>query len=76
MHKMTATQNNELRMQLYEENSAIMHKDTAQKLGINDGDEVTVESRVGEIKLKAQLIEGIRPDCVCVEHGLDTGPRN
>ncbi len=70
MHKMTATQNNELRMQLYSENSAIIHSKTAQKLGIKDGDEVIVESRVGKIKLKAQLREGIRPDCVCIEHGF------
>jgi thiosulfate reductase / polysulfide reductase chain A len=70
MHKMTTTQNSELRMQLYEENSAIMHKNTAQQLGISDGDEVTVESKVGKIKLKAQLIDGIRPDCVCIEHGF------
>ncbi|MEW5919588.1 MAG: molybdopterin-dependent oxidoreductase [Bacillota bacterium] len=70
MHKMTATQNNELRIQVYPENSAILHKDTAKQLGIKDGDEVTVESRVGKIKLKAQLTEGIRPDCVCVEHGF------
>ncbi len=70
MHKMTQTQNNTLAMELYSENDATMHYSTGEKLGIKDGDEVYVESRVGKIKLKAKLIEGIRPDCVMVYHGF------
>lgn len=48
----------------------IINQDTAKKLGINDGDEVFVESVAGKIKLNAKLIQGIRPDCVAIEHGF------
>ncbi len=70
MHKMTQTQNNRLIMEVYPENFATMNAKLGQKLGIRHGDEVYVESRVGRIKLKARLIEGIRPDCVQVVHGF------
>jgi len=69
-HRMSESQNNELVMQVAPENFATLNKATAQQLGIKDGDEVMVESRVNRITLKARLIEGIRPDCVCVEHGF------
>ncbi len=71
MHKMTESQNNELLMQLYDENTLIMSEEKAQEMGIAEGDEVYVESRTGNrIKLKAELVKGMRPDCVCVEHGF------
>jgi len=70
MHKMTQTQNNPLLMEVYPENHATMNVKLGEELGIRDGDEVYVESRVGRIKLKARLIEGIRPDCVQVVHGF------
>ncbi len=69
-HKMTQTQNNPLLMEVYPENHATMNASLGRELGIRDGDEVYVESRVGRIKLKARLIEGIRPDCVKVDHGF------
>lgn len=61
---MVQTQNNTLAVELCPENSATMNVKTGQSLGIRDGDEVYVESRVG------RLIEGIRPDCVQVMHGF------
>lgn len=69
-HRMTETQNNELLMQVAPENFATLNRTTAERLGIKDGDQVVVESRVNKITLKARVIEGIRPDCVCVEHGF------
>lgn len=69
-HRMTESQNNELAMQVAPENYATINKQVAQQLGIKDGDEVIVASRVNEIKLKAKVIEGIRPDCICIEHGF------
>ena len=69
-HKMTQTQNNPLLMEVYPENYATMNTALGKELGIRDGDEVYVESRVGKIKIKARLIEGIRPDCVQVIHGF------
>ena len=70
MHKMTESQNNELLMQLYSENTVMISETKAQEMGISDGDELVVESRVGKIQLKAELVKGMRPDCVCVEHGF------
>lgn len=70
IHKMTQTQNNPHAMEIYPENNAIMNTQTAREMGIKEGDAVYVESRVGKIKLKAKLTEGIRPDCVLVKHGF------
>jgi thiosulfate reductase / polysulfide reductase chain A len=75
MHKMTQTQNNTMALLAYPENHAVMNTAAGKALGINDGDEVYVESR-GEadverkIKIKAKLIEGIRPDTVMIYHGF------
>ncbi|MBW6464675.1 MAG: hypothetical protein K0B84_10915 [Firmicutes bacterium] len=75
MHKMTQTQNNPLALTAYPENFAVLNVANAEKLGIKDGDEVYVESRSDEdveskIKIKAKLIEGIRPDTVMIYHGF------
>jgi len=70
MHRMTESQNNALALQTYPVNTAIMNTGAAHNLGIRHGDEVFVESRAGRIKLKAELTNGIRPDCVCVMHGF------
>ena len=77
MHKMTQTQNNVLALAGYPENSAVMNKAAAEEMGIKDGDEVFVESRSSgwmdrerKIKLKAKLIEGVRPDTVMIYHGF------
>lgn len=68
--RMTQSQNDSLMAQFYPENSATLNVDTAQKLGIREGDEIWVESPAGKIKLKATLTQGIRPDCVAVDHGF------
>ncbi len=70
MHKMSQTQNNELMMQAQGTNKLIINAETAANLGIADGDEVVVESRANQVTLQAEVIQGIRPDCVCVEHGF------
>ena len=70
MHKMSQTQNNELMMQAQGTNKLIINAQTAADLGIEDGDEVVVESQANQVTLQAEVIQGIRPDCVCVEHGF------
>ena len=40
----------------------------AKELGINDGDKVVIESRLGETEGIAKLTEGIRPDTVAVSY--------
>lgn len=70
MHNMTESQNNTLALQVNPENTLMINEGKAREMGIAEGDEVYVESRVGKIKLKAELIKGMRSDCVCVEHGF------
>ena len=70
MHKMSQTQNNELMMQAQGSNKLIINEEAAANLGIADGDEVVVESRANKVTLQAELVKGIRPDCICVEHGF------
>ena len=43
-------------------------RDLAEKLGIADGDFVKVESRRGEIVVRAQVVKTIRPDTVFVPY--------
>ena len=37
-------------------------------MGIKDGDEVIVETRVGKVKGRVQLTEGIRPDTLGISY--------
>ena len=46
-----------------------IHPDTAQELGINDGDWAYIETRRGRIKQKARLNPGILRNVVNAEHG-------
>ncbi len=52
----------------YPEPLCEMHPRLAQKLGIADGDEVTVSSRRGSITLPAHVVETIRPDTVFIPY--------
>jgi thiosulfate reductase/polysulfide reductase chain A len=45
-----------------------IHPDTAQNLGINDGDWVYIETRRGIIKQRARFTPGIHPKVVNAEH--------
>ena len=45
-----------------------IHPETAQKLGIEDGDWVYVESKLGKAQFKAQVFDGIDPRVVHAEH--------
>ena len=46
-----------------------IHPETARERGIVEGDWVIVESPHGSMKLKAEIIPGIRPDTVMSLHG-------
>ena len=46
-----------------------INTDTAQKLGIKDGDTVRVASEFGEIKARARVSEGILPGVVAIASG-------
>ncbi len=47
-----------------------INPETAHKLGIEDRDEVWVESPAGKIRLPARLYAGIPPEMVCIPTGL------
>jgi len=46
-----------------------IHPDTAEKLGIKDGDWIYIESRYGRCKQRAKLTNGINPGVVHSQHG-------
>jgi thiosulfate reductase/polysulfide reductase chain A len=53
------------------ENPLLINRATARKLGISDGDEVTLEAPLGgKAQVVAKLTERIRPDCVGLAHGF------
>jgi anaerobic selenocysteine-containing dehydrogenase len=41
---------------------------TANELGINDGDRVMIETRVGKVQGIAKAVQGIRPDTIAVSY--------
>ncbi len=59
----------------YPEPLVEMHPQLAERLGIQDGDWITVESRRGECTLRAQVVRTIRPDTVFVPYHW-AGPRS
>jgi thiosulfate reductase/polysulfide reductase chain A len=68
-HLMTSSQNDLVFYEL-DTRTALLNAATAAKMGIREGDLIWVESPVGKIKLRAQLTQGLRPDCVAIEHGF------
>jgi assimilatory nitrate reductase catalytic subunit len=52
----------------YPEPRIEMHPRLAEKLGVEDGDWTTVESRRGRITLKAQVVTTIRPDTIFIPY--------
>ena len=68
--RMTQSQNDPVFREFWPENAVVMNRSKAEEMGIAGGDEVYVESNTGQIKLKAKLIMGIRPDCVAIDHGF------
>jgi thiosulfate reductase / polysulfide reductase chain A len=48
----------------------IINAGMAAKLGLSEGDRVTVASPSGEILGRVKLSEGIRPDCLGLAHGF------
>jgi anaerobic selenocysteine-containing dehydrogenase len=52
-----------------------MHADDAAARGIGDGDEVTLASRVGEVRVTAKVTDRVMPGAVCLPHGFGQGRR-
>ncbi|HUK49565.1 MAG TPA: molybdopterin-dependent oxidoreductase [Terriglobales bacterium] len=67
-NSLTKTAGNPWLSELFD-NGLWINSDTANNLGINDGDGVVVESPYGKITAKASLTERIRTDTVALAHG-------
>ena len=63
------SQNNAFLAELKSTDGLRINKKTAQRLGINQHDEVWVESPYGKVKMKVELTEGIHPKVVGTQHG-------
>ncbi len=63
MYHSWGSQNAWLR-QIHGANPLYLNRATGERLGIEDGDWVTVESHHGKIKAPARLMEGVQPDTV------------
>ncbi|AFM42167.1 anaerobic dehydrogenase, typically selenocysteine-containing [Desulfosporosinus acidiphilus SJ4] len=69
-HTQMFTQNNRWLLEVFPENRAWLHTSVAARLGIKTDDDVVLESDVGKVTIKAQVTEGIRPDCIFMVGGF------
>jgi thiosulfate reductase/polysulfide reductase chain A len=67
---MSQSQNDPILAEFCPENCVSLHPETGEKHGIQDLGYAWIESPVGKIKVKVHFTEGIRPDCVAVDHGF------
>ncbi|MGE4271909.1 MAG: thiosulfate reductase PhsA [Desulfitobacterium sp.] len=70
VHTNAGTANVPILNQLMSENSLWINPESAEKLGIKDGDEIVISSGKYEHKGKAKVTQGIRPDTVFAYHGF------
>ena len=49
--------------------TAHLHPEDAARLGVADGQDVVVRSRVGEVRIPAEVTDAIRPGVVSIPHG-------
>jgi phenylacetyl-CoA:acceptor oxidoreductase len=52
-----------------DENFILINSAAAKRLGVGPDDELVVETRIGKVKGRPKLTEGIRPDTVAVSYG-------
>jgi thiosulfate reductase/polysulfide reductase chain A len=72
-HTGSSTQNNPHLAALSSENSLWIHPARAARLGIEQGGWAIVKSDIGEVRVRAQLTEGIHPEAVWLAHGYGHG---
>ncbi|GIW13281.1 MAG: hypothetical protein KatS3mg062_0720 [Tepidiforma sp.] len=77
-HTHTRTFNNPWLLELKPENPLIIHPDTARRFGLQDGDEVVIESPYGSARGKVKLSRRMHPEVVGLQHGFGhwAGGRN
>jgi anaerobic selenocysteine-containing dehydrogenase len=62
------TQNCKWLTEIYHKNPGWINPETANKLGIKNGDKIKVKSKVGEIITKARITEGIVPGVIAISY--------
>ncbi len=68
VHTHSRTQNCKWLTEIYHDNPVWINPKTAAAIGIKDGDIIMIKSKIGEIKIKAHVTEGIHPDVVAISH--------
>lgn len=69
-HTHSRTQNNPWLLDIKPEGPVIIHPDTAEKYGIDDGDRVVIESRYGQVLGKAKLSKRMHREVIGLQHGF------
>lgn len=69
-HTHSRSQNNPWLMEMEGDNPLIMHSETADSLGLVDGDWVVIESRYGKQESKLKVSPEIHPAAVGMTHGF------
>ena len=70
LHTHVSTQNNPYLNELCSENVVWINEEKAGELGINNGDEVEIASKVGKGRIKAFVTDLIHPEAVFILHGF------
>jgi thiosulfate reductase/polysulfide reductase chain A len=73
MHCNGVTQNNPYLMEICGENWAEINSIDAARYGIADGEMMIVASPKDSITIRAKVVEGLVPGCVCIRHGHGFG---
>lgn len=70
VHTQSRSQNCKWLSELYHDNPAWIHTETAARLGIRNGDDIRIASTAGEIVVRAFVTEGIHPQALALSfHG-------
>jgi thiosulfate reductase/polysulfide reductase chain A len=69
-HTHTRTQNNSFLLDIKPYGPLVMHPDTAEKLGLADGDDVWVESPFGKARGHLKVTRRVHPEVVGLQHGF------
>ncbi|MBI2522333.1 MAG: molybdopterin-dependent oxidoreductase [Bdellovibrio sp.] len=67
-HTQSRSQNCKLLSEDYHSNPAWINPKTAAKLGIKNGDDIEVSSRIGKIKTKAKVTNSVHPSAISISH--------
>jgi len=70
MHTHAQTMNNPLLHEIYPENPLWMHPDSAQKLGIKNAEQISIERMGVTLKGPVMLTDKIHPEVVFMVHGF------